>query len=65
MVIAITERAARKIQEILAEQQEQDLCLRLYVAKGGCEGFTYGMAFDRERREDDQVIEANGIRVLV
>lgn len=64
-MIAITERAAKKIQELLTAQEDPDLCLRLYVTKGGCEGFTYGMAFDRERREDDQVIDAGGIRVLV
>lgn len=64
-MITITEAAAGKLQELLAGQEESDLYLRLFVAPGGCEGFSYGMAFDRERRDDDQVIERGQVRLLV
>lgn len=64
-MITITEAAAGKLKELIAGQEQQDLYLRLFIAPGGCEGFSYGMAFDNERRDDDQVIERNQVRLLV
>ncbi|MBI3998876.1 MAG: iron-sulfur cluster insertion protein ErpA [Armatimonadetes bacterium] len=64
-MITITSQAAAKLVEILKQQEDPDLRLRLFTTKGGCHGFTYGMAFDRERRADDEVVAQNGIEVLV
>jgi len=64
-MITITDAAAAKLRELLSNQDEPDLYLRLFIAPGGCEGFSYGMAFDSERHEDDQVVERGGVRVLV
>lgn len=64
-MITITEAAAGKLQELIAGQEQPDLYLRLFIAPGGCEGFSYGMAFDSERHNDDQVIERGRVRVLV
>ncbi|MFQ5998083.1 MAG: iron-sulfur cluster insertion protein ErpA, partial [Candidatus Bathyarchaeia archaeon] len=38
--------------------------LRIWVSGGGCSGFQYGMAFD-SKRDDDEVIESNGVKVLI
>lgn len=64
-MITITEAAAVKLKELITNQEQPDLYLRLFIAPGGCEGFTYGMAFDSERSGEDQVIERGGVRVLV
>lgn len=64
-MITITEQAATKLKELLTAQEQPDLYLRLYIAPGGCEGFTYGMGFDQTQQEGDQVIERGGVRVLV
>ncbi len=64
-MITVTEQAAAKIRDLFAEQGDAELCLRLSVDKGGCEGYSYGMALDRAPAEDDQVVEAHGVRVLL
>jgi len=64
-MIIISEAAVTKLKELLANQEQPDLYLRVFVAPGGCEGFTYGMAFDQERHPDDTVVEQGEVRVLV
>ena len=64
-MITITEQAATKLKELLETQEQPDLYLRLFIQPGGCEGFSYGMGFDAERREDDQIFERGEVKVLV
>lgn len=64
-MITITDQAAVKLKELISTQEQPDLYLRLYIQPGGCEGFSYGMAFDAERQQGDEVIEREGVRVLV
>ena len=65
-MITLTPNAAAKVKGIL-EQEKETLPqggLRIYVQGGGCSGFQYGMVLD-EVAEDDQVIETDGIKVIV
>ena len=62
--ITITERAARRIGEILATEPSGSM-LRISVNGGGCSGFQYGFDFDREPAADDLVLEKDGARVLI
>lgn len=64
-MITISDSAADKIKEMMAAENSQDLYLRIGVRPGGCSGFSYGMEFDGERKEDDQLLEVNGLRVVV
>ncbi|HXF83486.1 MAG TPA: iron-sulfur cluster insertion protein ErpA [bacterium] len=64
-MITITDAAAAKLHELISSQDQPNLYLRLFIAPGGCEGFSYGMAFDTERRDDDAVVERGGVRVLI
>lgn len=64
-MITITETAAVKLRELLTNQEQPDLYLRLFITPGGCEGFSYGMAFDADRQPDDTVVERGDVRVLV
>lgn len=63
--IQVTESAQLKIADLLAEENNPNLCLRTYVQGGGCSGFQYGFTFDEEVNEDDVVIEFNGGKLLV
>ena len=64
-MITITESAVEKIKDILAEENNPAVKLRVFVQGGGCSGFSYGFTFDEEVNEDDFNIEINGIKVLV
>jgi iron-sulfur cluster assembly accessory protein len=62
--IALTERAARRISEIMAREPEGSM-LRVSVNGGGCSGFAYAFDVDRNRQDDDIVVERDGVAVLV
>lgn len=62
--ISITAEAAAKVKDLLAQEQP-GTHLRLFVTKGGCSGYTYGMALDNEVREGDQVVDQHEVRVLL
>jgi len=63
--IIFTETAATKVSELIAEENNPDLKLRVYVTGGGCSGFKYGFTFDEEVNEDDTLVVKNGVTVLV
>ena len=63
--ITITSKAAEKVAEFMKQEGKDSLLLRVYVSGGGCSGLSYGMGFEEKPDDDDQVIEQNGVRVLV
>jgi iron-sulfur cluster assembly accessory protein len=66
-MITVTETAASKISELLAEENKEQAALRVFVQGGGCSGFQYGLMIDEGegQTDTDQRIESNGIRLLV
>jgi iron-sulfur cluster insertion protein len=64
-MMTITESATTKIQEIIAEEANPELKLRVFVQGGGCSGMQYGFTLDEIANEDDFNMEFNGIQVLV
>ena len=64
-MITVTDSAAEKIKDILAEENKPNLKLRIFVQGGGCSGMTYGFTLDDVQAEDDWDIEANGLHILV
>lgn len=65
-MITITEKAADKVREFLAAEDDAELtALRVAVQGGGCSGFQYALGFDTGAQDGDEVIEAHGITVLV
>jgi len=64
-MITITETAVAKIQDILREENNPNLKLRVFVQGGGCSGMQYGFTLDEEQADDDWDIESNGVSVLV
>jgi iron-sulfur cluster insertion protein len=63
--IVLTDAAARKVQELILEERNPELKLRVYISGGGCSGFQYGFSFDEERAEDDIAVENDGVTLLV
>lgn len=63
--IAITEKAAGKLKEILRKENKEDHALRVQVIRGGCAGNSYGLDFDKNINQDDTIVEAFGIRLVV
>ncbi len=63
--IELSAAAEAKIRELLLDEADDELCLRVFVTGGGCSGFQYGFTFDDDRAEDDTMIEMDGVRVLV
>ncbi len=63
--IAFTDAAARKVQELILEERNPDLKLRVYISGGGCSGFQYGFSFDEEQAEDDIAVRNDGVTLLV
>jgi len=64
-MMTLTENAVVKIKDILAEENNPDIRLRVFVQGGGCSGFSYGFTLDQVQNEDDFVIEQAGLAVLV
>ena len=63
--IVFTDAAARKVQELVLEEGNPDLKLRVYISGGGCSGFQYGFSFDEEQAEDDIAVRNEGVVLLV
>lgn len=63
--IRFTDSAAAKVSELIAEEGNDELMLRVYVQGGGCSGFQYGFTFDEAANEDDTQVEKNGVKVLI
>lgn len=63
--IIFTSDAASKVNEMITEEGDTSLKLRVYVTGGGCSGFQYSFAFDDQAGEDDMVIEKDGVTLLV
>ncbi|WP_369816066.1 MULTISPECIES: iron-sulfur cluster insertion protein ErpA [Chromobacterium] len=63
--INFTDSACAKVQDLIAEEGNPDLKLRVFVTGGGCSGFQYGFTFDEIANEDDTAIERQGVTFLV
>ena len=63
-MITLTERAARQIESMQADNGATDKVLRVLVETGGCSGFQYGMSFD-DPKSDDEQLESAGVKFVV
>lgn len=65
MLVTLTQNATKKLASLLVEENNPNLKLRIFVSGGGCSGFQYGFTFDENQEENDSLIEADGVKVLV
>src|SRR5215472_16667220 len=63
--LVFTDSAANKVKELVDEEGNPDLKLRVFVQGGGCSGFQYGFTFDEIVNEDDTTMEKNGVTLLI
>ena len=63
--LQLSDNAANKIRQLVLEEQNPDLKLRVYIIGGGCSGFQYGFAFEEETEEGDFVIDKDGVVMMV
>ncbi|WP_102345017.1 HesB/IscA family protein [Bacillus sp. Marseille-P3661] len=65
MKLIITEAAASQIKDMMSDEGNDDLFLRVGVKGGGCSGLSYGMGFEVEKSDNDIELELHGLKVIV
>lgn len=63
--LVFTDAAAHKVKDLLEEEGNPDLKLRVFIQGGGCSGFQYGFSFDEVINEDDTTIDKYGVQLLI
>src|ERR1700693_4496071 len=63
--LVFTDNAATKVKQLIDEEGNPELKLRVFVTGGGCSGFQYGFTFDEDMAEDDTRMEKNGVTLLI
>ena len=63
--IEFSDAAARKVKNLVEEEENLNLKLRVYVTGGGCSGFQYGFTFDELIADDDAIIDNHGVSLVV
>lgn len=63
--LLFSDAAAAKVRELIDEEDNPHLKLRVFVSGGGCSGFQYGFTFDENTEEGDTVVEKGGVTLLI
>jgi iron-sulfur cluster insertion protein len=63
--LVFTDSAAAKVKQLIEEEGNSELKLRVFVQGGGCSGFQYGFTFDEAANEDDTSMVKNGVTLLI
>ncbi len=63
--LLFTDNAANKVKQLIEEEGNAELKLRVFVTGGGCSGFQYGFTFDEVVNDDDTVMNKNGVQLLI
>ncbi|MEZ5653586.1 MAG: iron-sulfur cluster insertion protein ErpA [Burkholderiaceae bacterium] len=63
--LVFTDSAAAKVRELIDEEGNEALKLRVFVQGGGCSGFQYGFTFDEETADDDTIMQKGGVTLLI
>ena len=63
--LTFTDAAVAKVADLIAEENNPNLKLRVFVTGGGCSGFQYGFTFDEDVNDDDTTVEKGGVQLLI
>ena len=63
--LLFTDAAAEKVRQLIDEEGNEALKLRVFVQGGGCSGFQYGFTFDETVNDDDTTLDKNGVQLLI
>ena len=64
-MLKLTERAVEKVKQLMIKEDKQGHSLRVSVQGGGCSGFQYGLTYEKDEKENDLILEFNGLKVFV
>ena len=64
-MLTLTDSSVNKIKDLLLEENNPNVKLRVFVQGGGCSGMSYGFSFDEEQNEDDFTVDKDGVTLLV
>ena len=63
--LVFTDNAAKKVRQLIAEEGNDKLKLRVFISGGGCSGFQYGFTFDENTQDGDTIVENAGVSLLI
>ena len=63
--IVFSDNAAKKVSDLIKEEKNDQLKLRVYITGGGCSGFSYGFTFDEAYKEGDSCVTNDGVELVV
>ncbi|MCY3750365.1 MAG: iron-sulfur cluster insertion protein ErpA [Gammaproteobacteria bacterium] len=63
--LVFTDSAASKVRQLIADEENEELMLRVFISGGGCSGFQYGFTFDESVTDGDTVVEKEGVKLLI
>lgn len=63
--LVFSDSAASKVRQLIAEEDNEELMLRVFISGGGCSGFQYGFTFDESVTDGDTVVEKEGVKLLI
>lgn len=63
--VEFTDSAAEKVRELIQEEDNTALKLRVFIQGGGCSGFQYGFTFEEDQQGDDTAVEKDGVTLLI
>lgn len=63
--LLFTEAAASKVRDLIEEEGNAGLMLRVFISGGGCSGFQYGFTFDENQADGDTIVERGGVKLLI
>jgi len=63
--VVFTDAAASKVGELIQEEQNPELMLRVFISGGGCSGFQYGFTFDEKVEEGDSEVVNQGVKLVI
>ena len=64
-MLKLTERAVEKVKQLMIKEDKQGHSLRVSVQGGGCSGFQYGLTYEKDEKQNDLILEFNGLKVFV
>jgi iron-sulfur cluster insertion protein len=63
--LIFTDSAVGKVKELIEDEDNEALMLRVFISGGGCSGFQYGFSFDENITEGDTIVEKEGVKLLI
>lgn len=63
--VDFTDSAAAKVKELIEDEDNEALKLRVFIQGGGCSGFQYGFTFEEEQQDDDTTVDKGGVTLLI